>query len=385
MVREEYKQTEVGVIPEDWTVVSIGEIANISVGKDVNEAHFSTEQDAKYKYPVYSNTVDNKGLYGYYDYAEFNGKSLTVVGRGVGLGTAFSRIGSYGAIGRLVVVFPKMQCDNRFLTNYINHEVDVFSESSGIPQLTGIGLAKYKVALPPLPEQKAIAQALSDADDAIAELDRLITKKHNIKQGTMQQLLTGKKRLPGFSGEWEVKRLGEYVYIMSGESPSKFNFVNTGIPYFKVEQLNNSRKYQVTSPYYITCNNPVPKGSLIFPKRGASILLNKIRILIHGSFMDTNLMTLTTNSGLDNEFLFYVLSYQELWRIADTTSIPQINNKHINPFLIPYPSLPEQQAIAQVLTDMDAEIETLEQKRDKYKVIKQGMMQELLTGRTRLI
>ncbi|MBD2048739.1 restriction endonuclease subunit S [Coleofasciculus sp. FACHB-64] len=119
-MREGYKQTEVGVIPEDWTVVSIGEVANISVGKDVNEAHFSTEQDAKYKYPVYSNTVDNKGLYGYYDYAEFNGNSLTVVGRGVGLGTAFSRIGSYGAIGRLVVVFPKMQCDNRFLTNYIN-------------------------------------------------------------------------------------------------------------------------------------------------------------------------------------------------------------------------------------------------------------------------
>ncbi|OAD19862.1 restriction modification system DNA specificity domain protein [Candidatus Thiomargarita nelsonii] len=101
--------------------------------------------------------------------------------------------------------------------------------------------------------------------------------------------------------------------------------------------------------------------------------------------MDTNLMTLTTDEELDNEFIFYVLIYIGLWRVADTTSIPQINNKHIKPLNIPFPIFAEQQAIAKILSDMDTEIETLEKKRDKYKAIKQGMMQELLTGKTRLV
>ncbi|MEQ9235521.1 MAG: restriction endonuclease subunit S [Coleofasciculus sp. E2-BRE-01] len=190
-----YKKTDIGLIPEDWDIVKIGKIANIFVGKDVDEAHFSNGQDNKYKYPVYSNTVDNRGLYGYYDYAEFSGDSLTVVGRGVGLGTAFSRSGGFGAIGRLVVVFPAAKCDNRFLTDYINYKIDIFSESSGIPQLTGIGLAKYKVALPVKEEQRAIAQILTDIDTEIAALEKRRAKTQAIKQGMMQELLTGRTRL----------------------------------------------------------------------------------------------------------------------------------------------------------------------------------------------
>jgi type I restriction enzyme S subunit len=130
----------------------------------------------------------------------------------------------------------------------------------------------------------------------------------------------------------------------------------------------------------------VPAESVIFPKRGASILLNKIRILKQDSFMDTNLMTLTCHNGLDSNYLFYYLSYKGLDNIADTTSIPQINNKHIYPFLIPLPPTPaEQEKIASVLSDMDCEIESLEVKLSKVKNIKQGMMQKLLTGQIRLV
>ena len=175
------------------------------------------------------------------------------------------------------------------------------------------------------------------------------------------------------------------MIITSGESPSKYDFQNTGVPYYKVDQLNNCNKYQKETPYFFNGHKVVPKGSLIFPKRGASIFLNKIRILTEDSFMDTNLMSLSAKKELNYEFLYYVLLFTELWRIADTTSIPQINNKHINPLKIPLPSFAEQQAIAEILSDMDAEIESLEQQRDKIKLIKQGMMQELLTGKTRLI
>ena len=209
-----------GVIPEDWEVKKLGEITRIFVGRDLKEVNFSSYQDNIYQYPVYSNTVDNDGRYGYYNISEYQGDSLTIVGRGVGLGTAFKRNGGYGAIGRLLVLFPDRKVDTGYLTEYINHRVKIFEESSGIPQLTGISIAKYNIPLPTTrAEQTAIAAALSGADAIISSLEKLIAKKRNIKQGAMQQLLTGKKRLPGFSGKWEVKKLGEITLsVASGKS-----------------------------------------------------------------------------------------------------------------------------------------------------------------------
>ena len=186
-------------------------------------------------------------------------------------------------------------------------------------------------------------------------------------------------------GDWCADALGSHVDITSGESPSRFRFTSEGIPYFKVDQFNNNSKYLCDTPYFIRGNRKVSRGSLIFPKRGASILLNKVRILAEDSFMDTNLMTLTPRASVHPEFLYYTLTHIELWRIADVTSIPQINNKHIIPLLLPLPpTLAEQEAIAEVLSDADALIESLEQLLTKKRQIKQGAMQELLTGKKRL-
>jgi len=184
--------------------------------------------------------------------------------------------------------------------------------------------------------------------------------------------------------DWSAERLGPHVSINSGESPSRFQFTDDGVPYFKVEQLNAGDKYQIETPYFIKGVKTVPRGSLLFPKRGASILLNKIRILTQDSFMDTNLMTLTTSEELDNEYLYYALLHIGLWRVADTTSIPQINNKHINPLIVPIPPLPEQRAIAAALSDTDALIASLDKLIVKKRQIKQAAMQQLLTGRRRL-
>ena len=115
------------------------------------------------------------------------------------------------------------------------------------------------------------------------------------------------------------------------------------------------------------------------------MLSNKIRVLKKASFMDTNLMALTCSAELSELYLYNQLTYKGLDSVADTTSIPQINNKHIIPFLIPYPSRAEQTAIATILSDMDTEIQALEQRLNKTHQIKQGMMHELLTGRTRAI
>lgn len=184
--------------------------------------------------------------------------------------------------------------------------------------------------------------------------------------------------------DWDVISLGDYVDITSGESPSKLNLVSSGIPYFKVEQLNYDSKYIRKTPYFFEEGKTVPKGSVIFPKRGASILLNKIRIIAQDSFMDTNLMALTARGELFGEYLFYCLDYMGLVNVADTTSIPQINNKHIKPFKIPLPKKSEQKKIARCLSDADQLISYLEKLIAKKRCIKTGTMQQLLTGRKRL-
>lgn len=206
-IPEGYQVTEMGILPKDWVIKPIGDFVTIYVSGDLKKEKFATYQDENFKYPVFSNTVSNSGLYGYYNFPEYNGDSLTIVGRGVGLGTAFQRSGGYGAIGRLLVLFPNKYADSRFITEYINNRVKIFFESGGIPQLTGISFSKYRIPLPPsIEEQTAIATTLSDTDALIENLEKLITKKRNIKQGVMQELLKPKN-------DWIEKVLGETAIL----------------------------------------------------------------------------------------------------------------------------------------------------------------------------
>ena len=394
-VLEGYKMSEVGVIPEEWEVKTFGEITKIFVGKDLKEENFSPYADNVFKYPVYSNTVDNEGLYGYYNIAEYQGDSLTVVGRGVGLGTAFQRNGGYGTIGRLLLLFPDKNVDTKYISEYINHNLKIFEESSGIPQLTGISLAKYKIPLPPtIEEQQAIASALSDADALIAALEQFITKKRNIKQGAMQQLITGEKRLPGFSEEWEVKTL-ENITTEIGDgihsTPqyvlySDFFFVNGN------NLIDNSIK--------IT-DNTMCVSEIEYNRHKKKLNLRTILLSINGTigniaiFNDEKVILgksaayINVNNSVSRSFIFYLLQSSSIKNyFEDELTGSTIRNLSLNtirntPILLP--TLPEQQAIAQILSDMDTEIEALKQKRDKYKANKQGMMQELLTGKTRLV
>lgn len=184
--------------------------------------------------------------------------------------------------------------------------------------------------------------------------------------------------------DWGVTPLSELVKIYSGESPINFEFDTKGTPYFKVEQLNNNDIFAEQTEYFIKSQKYISEGSIIFPKRGASILLNKIRVLKYNSYMDTNLMTLTCNKRVNNFYLFYILNYKSLHKIADTTSIPQINNKHILPFLISLPNSQEQASIAAALSDIDALIQSIKKLINKKHAIKTATMQQLLTGKKRL-
>jgi type I restriction enzyme S subunit len=186
--------------------------------------------------------------------------------------------------------------------------------------------------------------------------------------------------------DWDAIQLGSLVKITSGASPSLFHFSGSGVPYFKVEQLGNSEKFLSTAdtPYMFERGPTVPAKSVVFAKRGAAIALNKIRILSEESFMDTNLMALTPQVGLDSEYLFYALGFIGLWRFADTTSVPQINNKHVKPLAFPLPTVDEQRAIAAALSDVDALLDGLDRLIAKKRALKLATMDQLISGKVRL-
>ena len=186
--------------------------------------------------------------------------------------------------------------------------------------------------------------------------------------------------------EWEVATLGKLVSITSGESPSLFNLRDIGkYPYIKVEDMNNCEKYQVNSREYTDDERVViAKGSIIFPKRGAAITNNKVRIAACQLYMDSNMMAVTPNDLVCGDYLYFKITYEQLFRIADTSTIPQINNKHIIPYKICLPPMEEQRKIAEILGVWDEAIEKQSRLIEKLELRKRALMQRLLTGRTRL-
>jgi len=252
---------------------------------------------------------------------------------------------------------------------------------------------KFNFLLPPLPEQQAIAEALSDVDNLISSLTKLINKKKNIKQGAMQELLTGKKRLEGFSGDWKKTFLGEIADTSSGGTPSRSNpkYYSGNIPWVTTSELNDKSIHDTNE--HITQEGVNSSSAKIFPEYTVLIAMygatiGKLGILAMQASTNQACCALICNKEiLDYKFLFYkLLSMREyIISLGCGAGQPNISQKIIKSLEILIPMLPEQTAIAGILSDMDAEIEVLEQKLNKYKAIKQGMMHELLTGRIRLI
>ncbi|OID38345.1 MULTISPECIES: restriction endonuclease subunit S [Acinetobacter] len=198
-------------------------------------------------------------------------------------------------------------------------------------------------------------------------------------------MATPKLRFKEFGGDWELDLLGNLVQIKSGYSPSKYELDKSGeMPFLKVEELNNCDKYQEYSRFYTERNSDaVPSKSVVFPKRGAAILNNKVRILRVDALLDSNLMALIPQHSLDAEYLYYLINKIELYKIADTSTIPQINNKHIEPYSIYLPSKEEQTKIASFLSNVDEKISQLTQKHELLSQYKQGMMQKLFSQQIR--
>ena len=255
-------------------------------------------------------------------------------------------------------------------------------------------LGRCPIPYPALKEQTAIAEAVSDADNLIFYLQKLIEKKKAIKQGAMQELLTGKKRLPGFSGEWSKQQLGDICNIVNGGTPSTSiaEFWNGKILWCTPTDITScSTKYIYTTESKITESGLKASSATLLPK-GALLLCSRATIgevRIAGNTICTNqgFKSLVVHQNISNEWLYYmvhILKFNMLEKAIGSTFL-EISKKDLAELDIVVPEFTEQKAIAQVLSDMDSEIEQLEKNLAKYQQIKQGMMQELLTGRIRLV
>ena len=253
-------------------------------------------------------------------------------------------------------------------------------------------LRELKVPLPPSPEQQTIAVALSDTDTLIESLERLITKKRNIKQGAMQELLTGKRRLQGFSGKWEKIVFGSIAErIVGGGTPSRAvaNYWNGAIPWMTVKDF--AQYSAIGTLEYITneglknsASHLIPKHTLITSTRMA---LGKAVIFDVDVSINQDLKAIFPTKDVDARFLYFWFQFNEK-RIAELGSgstVMGISLGELKKIPFSKPQLPEQTAIATILSDMDTEIKALETKLEKAQRMKQGMMHELLTGRIRLV
>ncbi len=257
----------------------------------------------------------------------------------------------------------------------------------------------FTYATPPIGEQRAIAAALSDVDALLAKLDQLIAKKHDLKQAAMQQLLTGRTRLPGFSGEWKTWKLRELADLSPGIN-KPLSEMGSGVLYVTVQDLYKGNSISLEQLGRIRISSEEVKsyalaiGDIVFGKSSVkregigypSIFLGATEPAVCTGF---SYRVRAISNVADPRFLFYALRWEPTrrWIIdnAQSSALTNINKRIAEAIPIRVPDVIEQAAIAAVLSDMDAELVALEARRDKTRALKQGMMQELLTGRIRLV
>jgi type I restriction enzyme, S subunit len=411
-VKPGYKQTEVGVIPEDWGTSPCSEVSErIMVGIVIRP----TQYYVRHGVPAFrSANIREDGI------NDLNlvfiseasnavlAKSQTRTGDVLTVRTGYpgtsavvhSKHAGCNCID-ILITRPSGKLDSKWLAIWINSpfgKEQVLRNQGGLAQKHfNVGdLRNLVVALPPFPEQRAIATALSDVDGLLGGLDRLIAKKRDLKQAAMQQLLTGQTRLPGFTCEWEVDTLGEYL----AECP-QYGINAAAVPYsdrlpvyIRITDITEdgrfmpdkhvSVKSELSGGYYLS------EGDLVFARTGASVGKSYLYKpddgpLVYAGFL---IRVRPNPQKLLPAFAAAYVTTWIYWRWVRLMSMrsgqPGINGNEYAQLPIPLPPLPEQRAIAEVLSDMDAELVALEQRRDKTLALKQAMMQELLTGRTRL-
>lgn len=371
----------------------MGEIFEIIAGGDIELAHVKNNKDEVFKYPIYANAAKNKGLYGFSDIYKIDYDCITVSGRG-DIGIANARSGKFYPIVRLLVLNPQQKIDTIYFENAINI-MRIYCENTGVPQLTSPQLSKYKVLVPPLPEQRKIAEVLSTWDKAIEKQTLLVEKLELRKKGLMQQLLTGKKRLPGFSEEWKKVKLGDIAKrIVRKNNIECSNVVTISAQKGFVRQtdfFNKKIASETVENYYLVkrdefcynksyCNG-FPMGAIKRLKEFDQAVVTTLYICfsIQPERASLNFIEQYFSLGLLNRGLMKIAN--EGGRAHGLLNVTP--NDFFNTELM-LPPFDEQKAISSILLNAHEEVIFAKSKLEFLRKEKKGLMQVLLTGKKRV-
>lgn len=411
-----YKQTELGIIPEDWEVKQIRDGLTLLTDFDANGsfadmaanvqtyigggyAWYVRATDLEQQTPLSEVKYVDESSYRFLKKSSLYGGEVLLAKRGdIGKVYLFEAKTMYATLApNLYLLKLNQEIDSTYLYYYLKSTngqkaLKDINASTSLGALYKEDVKNLYILYPSPVEQRAIAAALSDIDKLIEALDKKIAKKRLIKQGAMQQLLTGKKRLPGFTDPWVEKRLGEIGVWVKGQSLSKNDIIPNGknicihygelFSYGEVITLPVSRTN--CQPTTISLGNEI-----LFPDSDVTPdgLGRCSALLIKGVIIGSGINVLRHKPLYDTSFVSYSININRskiIDRVTGTT-VKHINSKELSEIMINIPKNKEEQtAIATILTDMDKEIADLEAKRDKYRLLKSGMMQKLLTGQIRL-
>jgi type I restriction enzyme S subunit len=412
-----YKRTDIGSIPEDWDLVPVGNLLTFKNGLNKAKQFFGYGTPIVNYMDVFGRaalrTADMGGR------VHVSPKELKAyeVRKGDVFFTRTSETVEEIGVTSVMLDDPKntvysgfvlrarptdQSLDDAFKSycfspRYFRQQVTARASYTTRALTNGRSLSAALLARPPLPEQRAIAGALSNVDALLGALDRLIAKKRDLKQAAMQQLLTGQTRLPGFTGDWEVKRLGELGRFLKGSGIRRDEAQSGDLPCVRYGELYTTHQNVVRS-FTSWISSPVAagatraqRGDLLFAGSGetkgeigtCAAIIEDVEAYAGG-----DIVILRLQSG-DPTFFGYLMNTPKVARqkanLGQGDAVVHISAAALASVAVAIPDEPEQQAIAAVLSDMDAELDALEQRRAKTAALKQGMMQELLTGRTRLV
>jgi type I restriction enzyme S subunit len=410
-IRARYKQTEVGVIPEDWEILNLESITDpkrsisygiVQTGPNIQNGirclRVVDIEDGKINSGDMITT--SKTISDSYKRTILKAEDLVMPLRGKVGDIAFvnDELAGCNLTRGVALIAVRPDWSARYCRQYISssstrNRLEQSMNGSALQEIPIASLRSFKIALPPTKaEQEAIAEALSDTDGLIESLEQLIAKKRHLKQGAMQELLTGKKRLPGFSGEWEVKRLGDIGESLIGLTYRPIDVRSDGVLVLRSSNVFEGR-LRFEDNVFVETEIPekimVRTGDiLICVRNGSRDLIGKCakidercQGMTFGAFMAV--FRTSFHNFAFHQFQSDIIKRQIREHLGAT--INQITNKSLNSFQLPFPlDEAEQTAIATILSDMDAEIAALETKLTKTRQLKQGMMHNLLTGKIRL-
>lgn len=404
-----YKQTEVGVIPEDWYVAPLGKQATFRTGPFGSALHKSDYTndgipvinpmhivDGKIE-PSRTMTISETMATHLSDFRMSPGE--IVIGRRGDMGRCAvvqeRHKGWLCGTGSMIIRLVDIDAD--FLQRVLSspRAISAIEDSSVGTTMVNINqgtLAGLKVQIPPLPEQLAIATALSNLDALLNALEQVIAKKRNIKQAAMQELLTGKRRLPGFEGEWAQVSLGSVAAMNSGGTPptGRDDFYGGGIPWVSISDMTSSGRFISETERTLSdlglancAAKRFPAGTILYAMYAS---LGESSIAAREVTTSQAILGIRPGPSLVGEYLYYWLDSirgaVKLMGQQGTQS--NLNKKIVQGFSLELPSKTEQAAIAKVLCEIDEDIDALKDKAEKTRALKEGMMQQLLTGKTRL-